>query len=304
MKKVNRINSIRRLHYFEAVARLGSLSLAAVEFGITQSAISHQLRELSEELGEKLFVKSGRGIRLTETGKRMAEELTAAIARIESSVASVVGGGGGTTVRLAVCSSFAPGWLIPRLATLFDDVPPFDLQLRLYAADPDLTDKIADAFVTSFPEEPGFWSLPLRKELLVAVQSPQRGAKRLITTDLEPDRLGADWKDYCKLAQLDLEKLNRGPLLQCSHYMLALEMAKAGLGVALVPQFLAEREFAAGTLVALGTTLLPTGQDYYLCIKHTRRNEPALRFLAQWFRKQVARASTHGGATDRTFGRS
>jgi len=61
---------IRSLHYFEAVARHGSLKLAAEELGVSQSAVSHQLRDLTTTLGEQLFIRAGRGIALTDTGMR------------------------------------------------------------------------------------------------------------------------------------------------------------------------------------------------------------------------------------------
>ncbi len=61
----NRRSGYRGLQAFEAVSRHRSVSLAADELGITQSAVSHQIRQLSEDLGEKLIIRQGRGIALT-----------------------------------------------------------------------------------------------------------------------------------------------------------------------------------------------------------------------------------------------
>jgi LysR family glycine cleavage system transcriptional activator len=64
-------------------------------------------------------------------------------------------------------------------------------------------------------------------------------------------------------------------------------MAMNGIGVALVPDFLAERELAAGRLALLAPGGLPTDEDYYLCMKRARRNEPGLQAIERWFKAQA-----------------
>ncbi len=112
---------------------------------------------------------------------------------------------------------------------------------------------------------------------------------RLVTTDIDPDRLGKDWIDFIGFAGLPADLLERSEWLQASHYVLALEMARRGLGVALVPDFLAEESLAAGEIALVSEARMPTHEDYYLCIKTARRNEPALRQLESWFRNQIPR---------------
>jgi DNA-binding transcriptional LysR family regulator len=217
--------------------------------------------------------------------------LQAAFAEIDRSVARTVGSNR-ETLRVAVCSSFAPGWLIGRLSSFIAANPSIDLQLRMYAQDRELTDRVADAFVTTLPSEPGFVTLKLQTEVLVPVLAPCHhpflpGKVPLITTDLEPERFGDDWKRYCAITGLDIGDFESPPWLQVSHFVLALEMARNGLGVALVPDFLAARDLAAGTLSLFGPGGVGTDEDYYFCIKHSRRAEPGLQALSQWFRSQV-----------------
>ena len=289
----HRLSNLRGIQTFEAVSRHLSISRAAEELGVTQSAVSHQLRRLTEEIGERLIERSGRGVSLTEPGIELANRLQTAFAQIRTSLAHVAGHGR-ETVRLAVCSSFAPGWLIGRLRGFIAANPDTDLQLLMYAQDPELTDRVADAFVTSFPTEPGFWSLRLMTELLVPVRRPRSGEpaagerQALITTDTQPSRLGADWIEYFRIAGETLDELHSGQWLQCSHYMLAIELARNGLGAALVPDFLAAADLRAGRLELLGPHTIPTHEDYYLCVKHSRRQEPAIRAVIQWFRGQIA----------------
>lgn len=294
---LDRQSNFRALQCFEAVARLRSISKAAAELGVTQSAVSHQLRDLTHQLGESLVTKAGRGIMLTDAGTELAAALSSAFSVIENSVSRIVGNDR-KRVRLAICSSFAPGWLIPRLGAFYRSNPDIELQLLMYAKDPELTDRVADAFVTSYPEVSGFHAVQLEREMLVAVISrrpkPARepANRTLITTDLAPDNFGSDWKRYAEAAGETLDALYDGTWLQCSHYILALEMARNGLGAALVPEFLAAPHLADGSLMRLGPVMLPTGEDYYLCMKQSRRSEPALKQLERWFRAQSAIATS------------
>ncbi len=113
MSALNSSKTVRLLQTFECVGRNLSVTKAAEELGVTTSAISHQLRELTDILGEKLTEKAGRGITLTAIGTKLAREFGEHFDRIGKSVIEAVSGGTGR-VRIAVCSAFGPGWLSPR----------------------------------------------------------------------------------------------------------------------------------------------------------------------------------------------
>lgn len=284
---------IRSLHYFEAVARHQSLKQAAAELGVSQSAVSHQLRDLTTALGEQLFLRAGRGIALTPTGRRLADKLATAFSGLQSSLDDIVGSGR-PSLRLAVCSSFGPGWLIPRLPAFYAANPEINLQLRLYAQDPEQTAEVADAFVTAQALKPGFSAVHVLDEMLVAVAAPQLrgrladGRHRLITTDIAPGRVGQEWIDFCSATGRSLDGLQAGSFLECSHYMLAVEMARAGLGIALVPDFLARRDIEAGGVRYFDRTAIPSGRRYHLCIKKSRVQDPDIRALVQWLKAERA----------------
>lgn len=287
--------NLRSLESFEAVARHLSISKAAAELGVTQSAVSHQMRHLSREVGEKLFMIAGRRVVLTESGERLAERVRGALGQIDRSIADIVGTNR-QVVRLAVCTSFAPGWLTRRIQSFYASYPEVQLQVRMYAKDPELTDQVADAFVTTFPTERGFWALRIRSELLVAVYAADKarlfpGKLPLITTTLDTTRTGDDWMAWCALAGRKLEDIHQGSWIEVSHYVTAFDMAKAGLGVALVPDFLVETDVEAGILRQLPDAKLPTREDYYLCLKEARRNEESLVKLVEWFERQVSSKS-------------
>ncbi|MBN9216602.1 MAG: LysR family transcriptional regulator [Mesorhizobium sp.] len=289
---------LKALETFEAVSRHLSVSRAAEELGVSQTAVSHQLRHLTSEIGEKLYEKAGRGISLTDAGMQLSRKLQNAFREINLSVSEAVGSHR-HVLRLAVCTSFAPAWLVPRLGSFLSAYPDIDLQILTYSEDPHLTDHVADAFVTTLPTEPGFWAMRLWSELLVPVylasEIPLDERRlRLITTCLDAGRLGDDWIDYCRTAEIALETLHAGSWLQVSHYTTALDMARHGLGVAMVPDFLAEPLLGSGVLESLSSHKLATHEDYYLCMKDSRRSERHLRSLTMWFRGQLSGKHTPG----------
>lgn len=281
-------NILRSLQYFEAVARKRSLKLAASDLGVTQSAVSHQIRRFSEAIGQQVITKSGRGIALTPAGEKLGQKLSVAFEGLEDLVKDLVGEGQ-QKLQLAVSTTFGPGWLAERLEDFYRFYPEIYLELRLYAQNPLFTNEVADAYVVADELKAGYAAIPLKEELLIAVEAPasKQQAKgttkhRLITTDPEPDRQGQDWIDYCRVTGTRLSDIQDGSFRLCSHYFLALELAKAGQGIALVPDFLATRELRSGTVTAFDDTLIPSGRTYHLCIRETRAKEAKLKKLTDW----------------------
>lgn len=72
-------------------------------------------------------------------------------------------------------------------------------------------------------------------------------------------------------------------------------MARKGLGVALVPDFLAEEALEAGEVEIEHEARMPTNEDYFYCVKVARRDEAALRKLEYWFRSQTGNSSERNG---------
>jgi LysR family glycine cleavage system transcriptional activator len=291
---------LRSLQYFEAVARLGSVSRAAAEIGVSASAVSHQLRDLSASLGEELIVRNGRGIALSPAGARLATRLTATFSDIDAIIAETVGAPR-HVLRLGVCSSFGPAWMAPRMPAFLRAHPEVDLELRLYAQDPEQTQANADAFVTAQPVKPGFEAVLLFDEVLVSVRKRATPAVRpgrpvrLITTDIEPGRAGSDWTDYAAQTDTWREDFGTDDMIRSTHYLLALELAKAGVGLALVPDFLAAEALANGSLELVHRARVPSGRRYHLCFKTAHATDPAIRTLSRWIRTQTTEGDAASG---------
>lgn len=295
-------NILRSLQYFESVARHRSLKQAAADLGVTQSAVSHQLRRFSETIGRQLLIKSGRGIALTAAGEKLGTRLVSAFSNLDDLVNDIAGDGK-QTLQISICSTFGPGWLIERLDDFYTTHPDINLELRLYSQNPLLTHEIADVYVIAGDVKPGFTAIPLLEESLLAVEAPSdkrsERRRRLITTDVEPGQVGRDWIDYCRTGGIRLSTLQEGEFRVCTHYFIALELARRGYGVALVPDFLASRDIRAGTLVTYSDRLFPSGRTYNLCIKTTRTTESSLVTLANWMTGQAA--ATSFGASARSI---
>ncbi|THD82429.1 LysR family transcriptional regulator [Aliigemmobacter aestuarii] len=283
---------LRSLQYFEAVARLGSVAAAGEELGVSASAVSHQLRSLSGFVGEVLFHKSGRGLVLSEKGILLQSMIATAFSQLDTALSGTIFQEK-KCLRIAVCSSFGPFWLAERLPKFLARNPGLNIELRLYAQDPELSDQVADVIVTANTVREGFDSVTLFEETLIAVGKPGTAPieddlpESLITTDVPPDTLGKDWHDFCAGAGLDATGIEDTEFVRCTHYLLALALAKAGVGVALVPEFVANEAIEAGQVVCLNPVRVPSGRRYRFCYKAARRSDPDLRTLIQWMKSLV-----------------
>ena len=117
------------LHAFEAAARLGSFSAAAKELNITQSAISHRIRQLESHLGYELFERLARGLILNDMGKAYLPSIQHAFNEITSSTAGLFASGEPSTVTIRVPITHAVLWLAPRLESFLDEFPDIDVRI-------------------------------------------------------------------------------------------------------------------------------------------------------------------------------
>lgn len=272
--------NLRALQAFEAVSRHLSVLKAAEELGITSSAVSHQLRILTEDLGYNLIEREGRNIVLTERGLQFARHLQDAFRHVQ--LAMVEGRSvQNDRVRIAACSSFCQGFLIDLVADTIAQEGGYEIDMRMYANDPQLASVVADIFVTSDDIPQGYWATDLFTEQLVAVCTPACRDEELKTRSVpfiknEALELTGEcrWLLYKQeLPETELPVENR-LILRTSHFILALEMANRGLGMALVPDFLARAGLQSGELVQLYPAVIPSGRKYKICCRSSLRTKP------------------------------
>ena len=111
----NRLPPLQSLIAFEATARLGGLSRAAVELSLTQSAISHQIQNLETWVGQPLFRRVGRGVTLTAAGGLFCQTVRNTLKTLREGRERIEPYRNMDSVLLACSADFAAGWLMPRL---------------------------------------------------------------------------------------------------------------------------------------------------------------------------------------------
>jgi LysR family glycine cleavage system transcriptional activator len=119
----------RSLVAFEATARLGSVSRAAEELALTQSAVSQRVLKLEAFVGQRLFLREGRGVRLTGAGELLLGTTRETLARLAAGFDRIAPYRNKSSLLLACPYDFAHGWLIPRLATLRTRFPALEVWL-------------------------------------------------------------------------------------------------------------------------------------------------------------------------------
>jgi LysR family glycine cleavage system transcriptional activator len=124
-----RLPSLNQLRAFEAAARPQSFSKAADELFVTHAAVSRHVRELEEWLGTKLFVRTGRGVVLSDAGKRYAARLTPIFDAIAEATRDAMIEGDSSHLTVAPDGAFASRWLIPRLGSFNAAHPEIELSV-------------------------------------------------------------------------------------------------------------------------------------------------------------------------------
>src|SRR5690554_3410277 len=125
-----RLPSLNALRAFEAGARHLSFTRAADELHVTQTAISHQVRQLEAELGFPLFRRSTRRLELTPEGQRLAPAVTQALERIAEAVEALRARRRDNLLRVSMAPAFGTKWLVGRLSRFWLAHPDVELQLN------------------------------------------------------------------------------------------------------------------------------------------------------------------------------
>lgn len=130
--------SLDLMKAFVAVGRRMSITQAADDLCLTQSAVSRQIRALEDQLGVKLFVRKQRGVAFTEPGERLFRAADHAVQQLQEVAADLRGGGAARAVTLTTTIGVMGLWLLPRLARLQERHPRVDVRLAASNAVHDL----------------------------------------------------------------------------------------------------------------------------------------------------------------------
>jgi len=288
------------LKTFEVAARHQSLAKAASELNLTDSAVSHQLRRLEVALGYYLFMKSGRGVVLTEAGLVFARTVSSALQDIFSTAirlaeADQIGG----RLDIACPPMFASGWLAKNLADFCRDHPTVECHIKL-AENQRIHDMVNIDVGILFGGGgwPDKWSTLLEHVMIAPVCSPilfQRFGKPITSTaELRNTILlhwddGAEWRRWlAEAGESDTSLYTRN--LYCSDLSMAIDLAINGTGVALVSDTLTLSDIKVGTLLRPFNFSIDANGGWYVVCNRAALSRSGTRLFLRWLLARFGRS--------------
>ncbi|PRG23230.1 beta-lactamase transcriptional regulator PenR [Burkholderia multivorans] len=291
---------LNALRAFESSARHLNFTRAGLELSVTQAAVSQQVRALEERLGCALFTRLPRGLDLTDEGRALLPVLSDAFSRIETVLQQFDGGRLRQVLTLGVVGTFALGWLMPRLKRFRDTHPFVELRLRTHNNVVDLAAEGLD-FAIRFGQ--GNWPATRNERLfdapLTALCAPEIARRLTQPADLAHETLlrsyrTDEWLGWFDAAQLEPWTVN-GPVFDSSRLM--VEAAMQGVGIALAPACMFERELQLG-LLARPLDIDVHAGGYWLTSLKSKSLTPAMTLFRDWITAEASAAASAAADAD------
>jgi len=289
-----RLPPLAAIRVFEAAARHLSFTRAAGELGMTQAAVSYQIKQLEDRVGTPLFRRLTRRLELTDTGLRLAGPVADALGRLADAFATARAGEE-SVLKITTMHTFASNWLVPRLGRFKQLHPNLAVWLDTSIRVVDLVAEEVDVAIrVGHGDWPGLAAERLMPVALTPMTSPD-----LVTSVgglIEPADLlklplfredDDAWEAWFALAGHPVSPgIARGSRLD-NQQMLG-NAAIAGQGVALLnPSFFAD-ELASGRLVQPFPHRLYSRRSYFLAYPKVREAQPKIRAFHDWILAEYA----------------
>jgi LysR family transcriptional regulator, glycine cleavage system transcriptional activator len=294
------------LRGFESAARHLSFTIAAQELNLTQSAISRQVAQLEEEVGQRLFVRKTRALALTSAGDRLVRSARQALISLDRTVDEIRGQSSSSRVTLTTYSSFASLWLVPRLASFQRANPGIEIRIDADGRRVDLEAEGVDlALRRCLPRDAPVNAVPLLLEDVTPALSSEllnRHGGRLQTPrqlaqvplieieDDFPGNTAASWSRWFEFAGIQTEPDENPPIMVVTFIDQSMQAAARGQGAVLAYNPFREDMVSAGQLMTPFPELrMPTGYGMYLVLNPGSRARAAVGRLSDWVLKEFAR---------------
>lgn len=301
------------LRAFEAVARSLSFSHAAVELGVTQGAISRQIKILEDHLNIRLFRRFPRYIELTEQGRVYFRSIHQAFDELYRGTEAITGNHRTATLNVNVLPTFAIKWFIPRLPHFTAANPSIEVRMitSIKPVDFRLEDNDVAIRVGANKSPPGplrspidlqmtsDWvdvrAIPLVPDELTIVCSPtllKNGPPLREPSDLHRFRLlhtasrPKAWAFWFHSAGHNEVPLNQEGAY--GHFFMTLQAAVEGKGVAIVPKILANQDLEAGILVSPFPSANVIAGTYYLLFRESHLDIPKVKRFRAWIFDEIS----------------
>ena len=281
--------SLRGLRTFCVAARHESFRVASEELFITSSAVSHQVKSLEQELGQQLFERSSRELKLTESGRSLYEAVSPLIDQLDTVAASYREGGNRSSIRISVQPFFASEYFVPRLSEFTAEHPDIDIHVGTSDETPEKHPSDADLSIRLFrtppSDMPSNLLFPLR---MVPAGSPDfkknmSVRKKKIVSEfplIVHETRPKAWNQWSRSSGIELPKDSK--VTRLDSMIAVVRATERGIGAAMVPVPLADLWFKHGSIVRLFKQELVADVSYYLVCREDRVADSGVQLLRDW----------------------
>jgi len=286
-----RLPSLNGLRAFEAAARHLSFTQAASELNVTQTAISHQIRRLEEELGIRLFIRKNRALALTPEASEYLPGIRAAFNDLRLATDRLLSNDDDKVLTISTLASLAAKWLLPRLASFQEAHPDIDVRITTSTGLIDFRSGDVDAAIRygrgHWPGLRAAWLMademfPVCSPALLTGKRPLRSPEDLRDhVLLHNTNNGDDWRLWLTAAGLPPD-ISKQPGITFDLILMTVQAAIDGMGVAMGRTTYVKDDIAKGRLVAPFEIALPADAGFYLVSPEGAPDSPKLRAFRQW----------------------
>jgi LysR family glycine cleavage system transcriptional activator len=291
------IPPLSTLKGFEAAARRLSHRAAAEELNLTHPAISHQIKNLEDHMGVKLFTRDGRNVVLSKEGKLFYPYVLEALQQLANGVSTVQRATKSSPLRIHTYVTFSIRWLARRLLSFRSDYPDINIYLATCAANWGFDEESSDIGIIyreTPPSENYHW-VPLFDYRLFPVCTPQLMSKQdgefkveellnlpLLSVETEFDH----WEKWFRNAGVEVETVV--PHMVVDTKAVALEMVLNNEGVALVNGPFVDDDLRSGRLIKPCNHEIVFPGGWGVICRSDIRNEPQIKCFIEWITKHAA----------------
>lgn len=291
-RNMQKLPPFAAIRAFEAAARHLSFKDAALELGLTPTAISHQIKQLERLSGRALFVRRTRRVELTPEGRDFAEAIGPAVDAMAAAFAKLCSLSNRQNVTLGAGPIFSARWLVPKLGDFWAAHP--DIDLRLHHSPLPVWQQLAQfdlAVAWGKGNWPGVLCDPLLRIEVTPVLSPSllrdgtamTSPADLLSMPLLHHRDASGWRQWFAAAGFAAPADLPGAVFEDANVL--LQAALSGRGAALgVLQFI-EDELSAGRLSRPFQTSVDPGDAYFLIYRQSALAKEATAAVRNWLLK-------------------
>lgn len=275
---------LNALRAFEVAMRQGSFTKAATELRVTQAAVSHQIARLEDRLGVTLFLRTSQGLVPTDEGRLLFPVLEHGFEAMARMLDRLGGRRDVEVLQIGVNTTFALGWLMPRLDAFRQVHPEIDLRI---SANNNRVEILREGLDMAIRFGIGGWTghdtMPLIEAPLSPLCAPALAARLQHPADLGQITLlrsyrSAEWRGWFEAVGVPCPPV-AGPVFDSS--IALAELAASGSGAALLPVAMFERYITQGRLTQPFGITVPSGR-YYLAWPSDRPMTQAMSTFSRW----------------------